>query len=120
MTDGIGRIGSSNYGLGGSFYRANKDVKGEPKAEPQVVKPETNEIDPDKVMDLLSQASSIYMPVAKSESVTVSLPKAVQDRIAGFVDDFENVYAIAKEEVGEELVPTVLDLMSAKAVADIK
>ena len=120
MTDGIGRIGSSNYGLGGSFYRANKEVKEEPKAQPQTVKPETNDIDPDKVLDLLNQASSIYMPVAKTDKVTVNLPKAVQDRIAGFISNFENVYAVAKEEVGAELAPVILDLMSEKTVADIK
>ena len=74
MTDGIGRIGSSNYGLGGSFYRANREVKEEPTPQPQTVKPETNEIDPDKVLDLLNQASSIYMPVVKTENVSVNLP----------------------------------------------
>ncbi len=121
MTDGIGRIGSSNYGLGGSFYRANKDVKEEPQVQPQSVKPEVNEMDPDKVMDLLNQAaSSVYMPVTKAEPVSVKLPKSVDDRIAGFMRDFENTYAIAKEEVGEVLALDVLDLMSEKAVADIK
>ena len=120
MTDGIGRIGSSNYGLGGAFYRANRDVKEEPKAQPQAAQPEVNELDPDKVMDLLSQASSIYMPAAKTESVTVQLPKVAQDRIAGFISNFENVYAVAKEEVGKELALDVLDLMSEKAISNIK
>ena len=120
MADGIGRIGSSSYGLGGAFYRANRDVKDEAKAEQQSVKPETNEIDPNKVMDLLSQASSLFMPAVKTESASVKLPKEVQDRIAGFVSNFENVYAIAKEEVGETLALYVMDVMSEKAVKNIK
>ena len=116
MADGINRIGTgSSYGLGAFFNK--KEVKEEKQAQEAPVLPQTVDVDADKVMEFLS-ANNIFVPVKPETGV--KLDKAAEDRIAGFMADFETMFAITEKEVGRELAPVILDAMSEKFVSDLK
>ena len=36
---------------------------------------------------------------------------ATQDRVAGYMEQFEMIYGIVQEEFGEELAPAVMDIV---------
>lgn len=115
MTDGIGRIFGSNYGLGG-FGLQRKETSVEPQAQAPVVQDKGQEVDPNKVMEFLS-ANNIFVQ-AKSEAVTEVSPE-VRSRIEGFMENFTVYYSVVEREFGKEMAPVVMDLISDKLMAEI-
>jgi len=111
MTDGIGRIfGGNSYGVGGYVPQRKEQVTQEDAAQQQMPKHEEPQVDPNKVMDFL--ASNNYF-VAPTEAATTpsELDSATQDRISGYMEQFEMIYGVVQEEFGEEIAPAVMDLV---------
>lgn len=119
MTDGIGRIfGGNSYGVGGYVpQRKDESVEEQNKnqAQPQRNFEET-QVDPNKVMDFLA-SNNFFVPAAV-ESAPVSEVNGVdagaQDRIAGYMESFEKMFAIVEEEFGPELAPQAFDVAMDK------
>ena len=113
MTDGIGRLtGYGNYGVGGYVpQRRNNEVSKEAQAQaqPQVNNHEETQVDPSKVMDFLSSNNFFIASPAAAEVGEVDT--ATQDRVAGYMEQFEMIYGVVQEEFGEELAPAVMDIV---------
>ena len=110
MTDGIGRLsGYGNYGVGGYVpQRRNNDVQKE--AQPQEQATTNNQaetqIDPSKVMEFLANNNFFVAPqstqVATDVEAAEGVDAATQERVAGYMEQFEMIYGIVQEEFGEE------------------
>lgn len=112
MTDGIGRLsGYGNYGVGGYVPQGrNTDVSKEETPEQTYVNNhEETQVDPSKVMEFL--ASNNFFVAAPKTTGAAEVDPAVQDRITGYMEQFEMIYGIVQEEFGEELAPQVMDLV---------
>lgn len=117
MTDGIGRIfGGNNYGVGGYVPQRHE----EPKEEVQqpVVQPETKDVDPNKVMEFMNKY--VYMVPETGAKETPELDSETQQRIAGFMEQFQFFYEIIVQEFGEEVAPTVMDLIMDKLMGMVE
>lgn len=103
MADGIGRIfGGNNYGVG-SYGPQRKeesvDAQAQNQAQPQNNFEET-QVDPNKVMDFLAN-NNYFMPVevqAKPAGQVGAVDAATEERIAGYMDRFEQIYAIVEND----------------------
>mgnify|MGYP000102764907 CR=1 FL=1 len=112
MTDGIGRLsGYGNYGVGGYVpNRRNGDVAKEEQAKQQPMNNyEETQVDPSKVMEFLS--SNNFFVAAPTTTEVGEVDTATQDRVAGYMEQFEMIYGIVQKEFGEELAPTVMDVV---------
>ncbi len=112
MTDGIGRLtGYGNYGVGGYVPQRRDDVTKEGKAQEQPVvnHHEETQVDPSKVMDFLANNNFFVATPAAAEVGNVDT--ATQDRVAGYMEQFEMIYGVVQEEFGEELAPAVMDIV---------
>ncbi len=112
MADGIGRLtGYGNYGVGGYMpQRKNEEVqKEEVQAQPQTNKQEETQVDPSKVMEFLS--SNNFFVAAPATPEVNDVDAATQDRVAGYMEQFEMIYGVVQEEFGEELAPAVMDIV---------
>ena len=109
MTDGIGRIlGGNSYGVGG-YIPQKKDESTEAEQTPvKVSNYEETQVDPSRILDLLA-ANNIY--VAPTETKPVGqLDEATQERIQGYMENFELIYGVIVDEFGEELAPEVMNI----------
>ena len=117
MTDGIGRLsGYGNYGVGPYVpQRRNGDVQKEGQQQEQTLANNHAEtqVDPSKVMDFLASNNFFVAPQTTNEVVDVNgaenVDAATQERVAGYMEQFEMIYGIVQEEFGEELAPAVMD-----------
>ncbi len=113
MTDGIGRLsGYGNYGVGGYVpQRRNGEISKESQsqAQPQTNNYEETQVDPSKVMEFLSSNNFFVASPAAAEVGEVD--NATQDRVAGYMEQFEMIYGVVQEEFGEELAPAVMDIV---------
>ena len=109
MTDGIGRIGGSNYGYTGyGLPRQGEEAPKNPVAEPAVNNYEDTQVDPSKVMDFLAANNIFVAPVETRPAGQVD--EATQERIEGYMENFELIYGIIVNEFGEELAPDVMNI----------
>ncbi len=113
MTDGIGRLsGYGNYGVGGYMpQRKQGDVSKEanPQEQGLVNNFEETQIDPSKVI-----SNNNFFVAAPVATEVGEIDSAAQDRIAGYMEQFEMIYGIVLEEFGEELAPAVMDVVMDK------
>ena len=122
MTDGIGRLsGYGNYGVGPYVpQRRNGDVQKEGQQQEQALANNHAEtqVDPSKVMDFLANNNFFVAQAAQKEVTDVNgaaeVDAATQDRVAGYMEQFEMIYGIVQEEFGEELAPAVMDIVMDK------
>ena len=119
MADGIGRLsGYGNYGVGGyQPQRKNNEVNQEAKPQEQALanNHEETQVDPSKVMDFLASNNFfVAAPSANQVGDVNQVDAATQDRIAGYMEQFEMIYGIVQEEFGEELAPQVMDMVMDK------
>ena len=118
MADGIGRIfGGNNYGVGG-FISQRKNEEGTDTQTQGSVQPnyEETQVDPNKVMDFLAN-NNYFIPVkveANPVSGTESVDSDTEERIAAYMERFEQIYSIVEQEFGPELSPAVMDLVMDK------
>ena len=111
MTDGIGRIfGGNSYGVGGYVpQRKEEEAPQNAAAQQPAVNYEETQVDPSKIMDFMA-ANNFF--VAPTEEVkTNEVDAATQERIAGYMENFEMIYGVIAKEFGEELAPTVMDFV---------
>jgi len=122
MTDGIGRLsGYGNYGTGGYIpQRRNEDVSKEAQAQeqPAAQNYQETQVDPSRVMEFLANNNFFVAAPAAGEvdaaNAANGLDAATQDRVAGYMEQFEMIYGIVQEEFGEELAPEVMDVVMDK------
>lgn len=120
MADGIHGIGYGNTsGVGGGYIPQRKgnevDAKEQNQAQAQPNYEET-QVDPNKVMDFLAQ-NNYFMPVqvdAQPAGEVGAVDAETEERIAGYMERFEEIYAIVEQEFGAELAPAVMDLVMDK------
>lgn len=122
MTDGIGRLsGYGNYGVGPYVpQRRNGDVQKEAQQQEQTLANNHAEtqVDPSKVMDFLASNNFFVAPQTTNGAADVNgaenVDVATQERVAGYMEQFEMIYGIVQEEFGEELAPAVMDVVMDK------
>ena len=115
MTDGIGRLaGYGGYNIGG--YMPPK--KGETSQENIGNQPaithnyEETQVDPAKVMEFMAN-NQIFVAAPKVADVQ-GVDESTEDRVAGYMEQFEMIYGIIQEEFGEELAPAVMNIVMDK------
>lgn len=115
MTDGIGRLsGYGNYGVGG-YVPQRKGGEDAAQAQAQE-QPQNNfeqtQVDPSKVMDFLANNNFFVAQINAPAPVKgVETDPTVADRVAGYMENFEAIYAVIENEFGAELAPTVMDMV---------
>ena len=110
MTDGIGRIfGGNNYGIGG-YGQPKRNEEAQQNANEQVPTNNYNDtqLDPAKIMDFMANNNYFVAP-AKDVASPVAVDAATQDRVEGYMENFEVIYDVISREFGEELAPMVFD-----------
>lgn len=121
MADGIHGIGYGNTsGVGGGYMSQRKngdvDANAEQQTQPQVNYEET-QVDPNKVMDFLANNNYFITGAEAAQTAGVtSVDSETEDRVAGYMERFEQIYAIVEEEFGPELSPAVMDLVMDKLI----
>ena len=117
MTDGIGRLsGYGNYGVGGYMPQRREDVSKEANPQEQALvnnNYEETQIDPSKVMDFLAN-NNFFVAAPHATAEVGEVDAATQDRVAGYMEQFEMIYGVVQEEFGEELAPAVMDVVMDK------
>lgn len=106
--------GYGNYGVGGYVPQRNGgQANGAEQEEKQAQNaPEYKDVDPNKVMEFLNQHNFFIAPTSAQNAENVGQVDAdTQDRIAGYMDQFEFIFGIVSEEFGEEIAPYVMDLV---------
>ena len=114
MTDGIGRIfGGNNFGVGG-YGPQRKEESNKEAPQAPVQNYNDTQVDPSKVMDFMA-ANNLF--VAPAETTRVGeVDAATQERVAGYMENFEMIYGLITEEFGEENAPMVMDLVMDKLI----
>ena len=120
MTDGVFGIGYGNTsGVGGGYLPPKKesDVDSN-KAQEQSANAnvEHKDVDPNEVMAFLAN-QNYFMPVsveAKPAAEIGGVDAETEERIAGYMERFEEIYAVVEQEFGAELAPAVMDLVMDK------
>jgi len=108
MTDGIGRIfGGNSYGVGG-YVPQRHEAKEEEVAQQQVAQPEAKPVDEETVMKFLEANNLRIVPKTVKP---VELDPEAEERIAGYMEKFEELYGLIEQEFGPELAPAVVDLV---------
>lgn len=117
MTDGIGRLsGYGNYGVGGYMPQRRDDISKETNHQEQPIvnnNYEETQIDPSKVMDFLA-SNNFFVAAPQPTAEVGEVDTATQDRVAGYMEQFEMIYGVVQEEFGEELAPAVMDVVMDK------
>ena len=119
MADGIHGIGYGNTsGVGGGYIRQRRDdVETKQEQQPQAqVNHEETQVDPNKVMDFLSNNNYFITGVSEVEKAgeVSGVDTETEDRIAGYMERFEEIYSLIEQEFGAELAPAVMDLVMDK------
>ena len=114
MADGIGRLsGYGNYGVGGYVpQRRGSEEAPQAQDQPVVNNFEETQVDPSKVMDFLA-SNNFFVGLTNAPAAVegVETDPTVADRVAGYMENFEVIYAVIEEEFGAELAPAVMDLV---------
>ena len=108
MTDGIGRIFGSNYGIGG-YVSQQKNEKPEEEVQ-QPVQPQYEEVDAAKVYEFMNK-NNLY--VAPNTTTPAALAPDVEERTVNAIARFEEIYPIVKNEFGP-LADVVMNLVMDK------
>ena len=110
MTDGIGRIGGSNYGyVGFGPHKKEEEAPQNNTAQAPVVNHEETQVDPSKVMDFMANNNFFVAPVETKPVGEVD--DATRERIDGYMANFEAIYDIIVKEFGEDLAPDVMNIV---------
>lgn len=121
MADGIHGIGYGNTsGVGGGYLPPKKDDVNKEAAQEQTAanaNQERKDVNPDDVMRFL--ANQNYFIPAKVEAKPAAagvdgVDAETQDRVAGYMERFEEIYAIIEEEFGPEFAPQAMDVAMDK------
>ena len=111
MTNSINSVSGygNGYPVGGYSQNNNaEESKKDVTAQAQPQNYEETQVDPSKVMDFLANNNYFIAPTANTTSVAEVDP-ATEERIAGYMENFEMIYGIIVEEFGEANAPMVMD-----------
>jgi len=118
MTDGIGRLsGYGNYGVGGYLpQRKQNDVSQEQNQTQEPVKNfEETQVDPSKIMDWMAANNNFANVInAPAQVEGIVTDPTIEERVAGFMENYEYFMTIIEQEFGEELAPSVMDVVMDK------
>ena len=119
MANNIGGInGYGNYGVGGYVpQRKNGEEAANAKPEEQQVlqNHEETQVDPSKVMDFLASNNFfVNLTNAPAPVEGIETDPTIADRVAGYMENFETIYAIIENEFGAERAPMVMDIVMDK------
>ena len=119
MTDGIGRLsGYGNYGVGGYMpQRKQEDVSKEqnPQEQGLVNNYEETQVDPSKIMDWMAANNNFANVInAPAQVEGIVTDPTIEERVAGFMENYEYFMTIIEQEFGEELGPSVMDVVMDK------
>lgn len=115
----IGGINGYGYGYGVNGYgnRGNKNSanNAESQEQKQALPEAKPQVNADEVMKFLESNNFFIAPTQTQGAEGASQVDAdTQDRIAGYMEKFEVIYAVVAEEFGEELAPAVMDMVMDK------
>ena len=121
MTDGVFGIGyGQTSGIGGGYLPPKKDNDVEEKNNAQeqtAASVQRKDVNPDEVMAFLAN-QNYFMPVSVEAKPAVKevggVDAETEERIAGYMERFEEIYAVVEQEFGAEVAPTVMDLVMDK------
>ena len=109
MTDGIARIlGGNNYGVGGYVPQKKEDEAPQNAAAQPQNNYEETQVDPAKVMEFMA-ANNFFIAPTKEATPVGEVDAATQERIAGYMENFEMIYSVIAKEFGHELAPDIMD-----------
>lgn len=119
MTDGIGRLsGYGNYGVGGYMpQRKQNDVSQEqnPQEQGLVNNYEETQVDPSKIMDWMAANNNFANVInAPAQVENIVTDPTIEERVAGFMENYEYFMTIIEQEFGEEQAPAVMDVVMDK------
>lgn len=119
MTDGIGRLsGYGNYGVGGYMpQRKQNDVSQEqnPQEQGLVNNYEETQVDPSKIMDWMAANNNFANVInAPAQVESIVTDPTIEERVAGFMENYEYFMTIIEQEFGEEQAPAVMDVVMDK------
>ena len=124
MADSIGRIfgGGNSYGVGGYVpQRKNEGAENQENQAQVSANNSETQVDPQRVMDFLAQ-NNYFMPInveAKPASEAGAVDAETEERIASYMERFEEIYAIIEQEFGPELAPAVMDFVMDKLIGSM-
>jgi hypothetical protein len=111
MTDGIGRIfGGSNYSIGGFGPRKKEEAPKEQATQMPVNNYNETQVDPNKIMEFMATNNYFVAPTAET-APAAEVDMATQERVAGYMENFEMIYGVIAKEFGEEMAPMVMDFV---------
>ncbi len=114
MVDGVNRSAGYGYGgINGFGPRGNQGENvnaGEGQNPPARDYAET-QVDPSKVMEWLSANNNFVNVINTPERVEgIVTDPTIEERVAGFMENYEYFMTIIEQEFGEELAPAVMDM----------
>ena len=115
MTDGIGRIfGGNSYGVGGYVPQQKNEESKNEVAQAPLQNYEETQVDPSKVMDFMA-ANNLFVAPVRTGAVG-ELDAVTQERVVGYMENFESIYDVVVKEFGEENAPMIMDLVMDKLI----
>ena len=110
MTGGVNGIGGNPYSYGNYGYNNNQANESQENTQETTVNvPEQKAVNPDAVMDFMNRY--IYMAPETQTVGAGEVNPETQQRIEGFMEQFQMFYGIIEQEFGAELAPTVMDMV---------
>ena len=111
MADNINGINNYGYGFGYVPQRkGNEDNSSQQTGENVANNYESTQVDPNTVMDFLSNNNYFIDLVNVPKPINGIVPDpTLADRIDGYMQNFETIFAIVEKEFGSELAPQVMD-----------
>ena len=117
MTNNINGINGYGNAYSFGYVPQRNNNAGNEEGEQNNVQTETNQktqVDPQKVMEFL--ANNNYFIGGTQTTSTGGVDAATEERIAGYMEQFEMIYGLVVEEFGEELAPAIMDLVMDKLI----
>ena len=119
MANNINGInGYGNYGLGGyGPQKKGQDEVDAKQAQPEVNNHEDTQVDPNDVMKFL-ESNNYFVGLVKVPNPIkgVEPDPGLSARIDGYMQVYEQIYAIVEQEFGPELAPIVMDMVMDKLI----
>ena len=122
MADGIHGIGYGNTsGVGGGYIPQRKgndiDANNAQDQSAYNANQDHKDVNPDDVMKFLAN-NNFFMAVNKADVAPAAevgeVDAETEERIAGYMERFEEIYSLIENEFGPELSPAVMDLVMDK------
>ena len=117
MADGINRIfgGGNNYGVGGFAPNSKNDETENSQVQQPTVNYTERLVNEETVWNFMANNNFVVAP--KTTAPVGEVDVAAEERIAGYMENYEMFAKIVENEFGPDLVPTVMDLVMDRLIA---